>query len=59
MSPDVDHIVPGAVGGTDDAETRQALCWLCNTNKGAGDDATFGALGRAMRCGRRNALSAV
>jgi 5-methylcytosine-specific restriction endonuclease McrA len=38
---DVDHIVPKSVGGTDDAENLQALCWLCNTNKGSGDDATF------------------
>ena len=38
---DVDHIVPRSAGGTDDPENLQALCWLCNTNKGAGDDADF------------------
>ena len=38
---DVDHILPRAAGGTDDPENLQALCWLCNTNKGAGDDADF------------------
>jgi ATP adenylyltransferase len=36
---DVDHIHPRIHGGTDDPENLQALCWLCNTNKGAGDDA--------------------
>ena len=36
---DVDHIKPRAHGGPDDPENLQALCWLCNTNKGAGDDA--------------------
>jgi diadenosine tetraphosphate (Ap4A) HIT family hydrolase/5-methylcytosine-specific restriction endonuclease McrA len=36
---DVDHILPRAVGGLDDADNLQALCWQCNTNKGAGDDA--------------------
>ena len=37
----MDHIVPRSAGGTDDPENLQALCWLCNTNKGAGDDADF------------------
>lgn len=38
---DVDHILPRKHGGTDDPENLQALCWLCNTNKGAGDDTDF------------------
>jgi diadenosine tetraphosphate (Ap4A) HIT family hydrolase/5-methylcytosine-specific restriction endonuclease McrA len=38
---DVDHIVPRKHGGTDDPENLQALCWQCNANKGAGDDADF------------------
>jgi diadenosine tetraphosphate (Ap4A) HIT family hydrolase len=42
---DVDHILPKAAGGTDDSENLQALCWLCNTNKGAGDDADFREIG--------------
>ena len=42
---DVDHILPRAAGGTDDPENLQALCWLCNTNKGAGDDADFREIG--------------
>jgi len=42
---DVDHIVPRAAGGTDDPENLQSLCWLCNTNKGAGDDADLRGIG--------------
>lgn len=38
---DVDHVLPKSIGGSDDRENLQALCWLCNTNKGAGDDADF------------------
>ena len=38
---DVDHIIPRKAGGADSPENFQALCWLCNTNKGAGDDADF------------------
>jgi ATP adenylyltransferase len=36
---DVDHILPRKHGGTDDSENLQALCWKCNGDKGAGDDA--------------------
>jgi len=38
---DVDHIFPKSQGGTDDPDNLQALCWLCNTNKGAGDATDF------------------
>ena len=38
---DVDHILPKAMGGSDEPDNLQALCWKCNTNKGAGDDADF------------------
>jgi diadenosine tetraphosphate (Ap4A) HIT family hydrolase/5-methylcytosine-specific restriction endonuclease McrA len=38
---DVDHIVPRKHGGSDEPENLQVLCWLCNTNKGAGDDTNF------------------
>lgn len=41
---DVDHILPRKHGGTDDPENLQALCWLCNANKGAGDATDFGAI---------------
>jgi 5-methylcytosine-specific restriction endonuclease McrA len=44
---DVDHIVPRSAGGTDDPENLQALCWLCNTNKGAGDDTDLRAIREA------------
>jgi hypothetical protein len=44
----VDHIVPKSTGGTDDPENLQALCWLCNTNKGAGDDAAVADLRAAL-----------
>jgi ATP adenylyltransferase len=48
---DVDRIVPRKHGGTDDPDNLQALCWLCNTDKGAGDDTDFRAIreGRALR----------
>lgn len=38
---DVDHILPRKHGGTDDPANLQALCWKCNVDKGAGDDADF------------------
>lgn len=38
---DVDHIQPKSQGGSDEPGNLQALCWLCNTNKGAGDNADF------------------
>jgi len=41
---DVDHILPRKTGGEDDPTNLQALCWKCNTNKGAGDDADFRGL---------------
>lgn len=31
---DVDHIVPRSKKGKNDISNYQALCWLCNTNKG-------------------------
>jgi ATP adenylyltransferase len=36
---DVDHILPRKRGGTDDSANLQALCWKCNGDEGAGDDA--------------------
>jgi diadenosine tetraphosphate (Ap4A) HIT family hydrolase/5-methylcytosine-specific restriction endonuclease McrA len=38
---DVDHIRPRSLGGVDDPENLQALCWQCNANKGDGDDTDF------------------
>ncbi len=34
---EVDHIIPRSLGGSDDPSNLQALCWLCNANKGARD----------------------
>ena len=38
---DVDHIVPRSLGGENDISNYQALCWLCNTNKGNRDKTDF------------------
>jgi HNH endonuclease/HIT domain len=37
----VDHIIPRKHGGEDDLTNLQALCFKCNANKGARDDADF------------------
>lgn len=37
----VDHIIPRARGGSDDASNFQALCITCNTNKRDKDDTDF------------------
>jgi ATP adenylyltransferase len=38
---EVDHIVPRKHGGPDDLANYQALCWKCNSNKGARDATDF------------------
>lgn len=38
---DVDHIFPKSLGGEDSLINYQALCYLCNTNKGNRDSADF------------------
>jgi ATP adenylyltransferase len=38
---EVDHIQPRKHGGTDDLSNLQALCWQCNSMKGARDNTNF------------------
>lgn len=38
---EVDHIVPKSLGGEDSLNNYQALCYLCNTNKGNRDQTDF------------------
>jgi ATP adenylyltransferase len=38
---DVDHIVPRSKAGDNDISNYQALCWLCNANKGNRDATDF------------------
>jgi diadenosine tetraphosphate (Ap4A) HIT family hydrolase len=45
---DVDHIMPRKHGGEDTLDNFQALCWKCNTNKGAGDDTDFRSVRAAL-----------
>jgi len=49
---DVDHILPRKAGGRDVLENFEALCWRCNKDKGAGDDADLRTL-RTMHAARQ------
>jgi len=50
---EVDHVLPRRYGGKDDVSNLQALCYRCNTNKGARDDTDF----RAVRDGLNDKLA--
>jgi len=41
---EVDHIIPRSLGGEDDIENFQALCYSCNSMKGNKDDADLRAI---------------
>lgn len=47
MQIDVDHVVPRAKGGTNDADNLQALCRTCNAQKRDRDDTNFRLLHEA------------
>jgi len=38
---EIDHIIPRNHGGSDETTNLQALCYLCNANKGARDSTDF------------------
>jgi ATP adenylyltransferase len=38
---EIDHIIPRKHGGSDESTNLQALCYLCNANKGARDSTDF------------------
>lgn len=41
---EVDHIIPKSLGGPDEIDNYQALCYKCNTNKGNRSDVDLRAL---------------
>ena len=52
---EVEPILPGEHGGSDELENLQALCWKCKADKGAGDNTDFRKVResydrRAKRC---------
>ena len=49
---------PRKHGGNDGPENLQPLCWLCNTNKGAGDATDFALFGNRIPRGNRHVSSA-
>ena len=53
---EVDHIIPRKHGGEDDSTNLQALCFKCNANKGARDDADCHQHGRSFRQARKIAI---
>jgi diadenosine tetraphosphate (Ap4A) HIT family hydrolase/5-methylcytosine-specific restriction endonuclease McrA len=46
---EVDHIIPRSLGGKDDLENFQALCYSCNSMKGNKDDADLRAIAESYK----------
>lgn len=53
---DVDHIVPRSVGGANDISNYQALCFMCNTNKGNRDQTNFSELEKTYSARKEGCL---
>ncbi len=53
---DVDHIVPRSKTGDNDISNYQALCWLCNANKGNRDDTDFRGINTIYEQRQENCL---
>ena len=47
LALEVDHIIPKSKGGTDDLSNLQALCYVCNAQKGNKDDTDFRGMAKA------------
>lgn len=45
---EIDHILPRSRGGEDTLENFQALCYICNANKGNRDNASFRETSRKL-----------
>lgn len=54
---EIDHIKPRKHGGTDELENLQALCWKCNSGKGANDSTDFRELRRSAEPNRADMVS--
>jgi diadenosine tetraphosphate (Ap4A) HIT family hydrolase len=53
---EVDHILPRKHGGVDDLSNLQALCFKCNTNKGARDDQDFRIIREGLNARQSNCV---
>ena len=53
---EVDHIIPRQHGGKDDLTNLQALCFKCNANKGARDDADFRVIREGLNARNANCI---